>query len=212
MLTLYAIPPSLYCAKLRIVLRHKGLEWTELPPPGGYGLAEYKTHVPSGNLPALRDGDLLLADSEAIAEYLNDKHPTPPMLPADILARAKARERSRFHDTRLEPAVRALFPYLPGKGEAPAGFLNNQAETINTRLVQLGQMLSDTPDAGTELTLAECGYPITLAWLDAIGQPMGLAITMPESVIAYRGKAESHAAVAEELAAYRPILATFLGR
>ena len=212
MLTLYAIPPSLYCAKLRIVLRHKGLEWTELPPPGGYGSAEYKTHVPSGNLPALRDGDLLLADSEAIAEYLNDKHPTPPMLPADILARAKARERSRFHDTRLEPAVRALFPYLPGKGEAPAGFLNNQAETINTRLVQLGQMLSDTPDAGTELTLAECGYPITLAWLDAIGQPMGLAITMPESVIAHRGKADSHAAVAEELAAYRPILATFLGR
>jgi len=212
MLTLYAIPPSLYCAKLRIVLRHKGLEWTELPPPGGYGSAEYKAHVPSGNLPALRDGDLLLADSEAIAEYLNDKHPTPPMLPADILARAKPRERSRFHDTRLEPAVRALFPYLPGKGEAPAGFLNNQAETINTRLVQLGQMLSDTPDAGTELTLAECGYPITLAWLDAIGQPMGLAITMPESVIAYRGKAESHAAVAEELAAYRPILAAFLGR
>jgi glutathione S-transferase len=212
MLTLYAIPPSLYCAKLRIVLRHKGLEWTELPPPGGYGSAEYKTHVPSGNLPALRDGDLLLADSEAIAEYLNDKHPMPPMLPADPQTRAKARERSRFHDTRLEPAVRALFPYLPGRGDAPAGFLTSQAETINARLTQLGQMLSDTPDAGMELTLAECGYPITLAWLDAIAQPMDLAITMPKSVIAYRAKAESHTAVADELAQYRPILATFLGQ
>ena len=60
MLTVYTIPVSLYCAKLRITLRFKALEWHEIPPPGGYGSAEYKTVVPSGNLPALRDGDLLL--------------------------------------------------------------------------------------------------------------------------------------------------------
>ena len=70
MLSVYAIPVSLYCAKLRILLRHKGLEWEEVPPPGGYGSDEYKRVAPSGNLPALRDGDLLLGDSEAIAEYL----------------------------------------------------------------------------------------------------------------------------------------------
>ena len=81
MLTIYAIPISLYCAKLRILLRHKKIQWQELPPPGGYGSAEYKSIVPSGNLPALVDGSLLLADSEAIAEYLNEKYPNPPMLP-----------------------------------------------------------------------------------------------------------------------------------
>ena len=53
MLKLYSIPMSLYCAKTRVLLRHKGLEFEEMPPPGGYGSDEYKTYVPSGNLPAL---------------------------------------------------------------------------------------------------------------------------------------------------------------
>ena len=47
MLTVYTVPISLYCAKLRIVLRHKQLEWNEQMPPGGYGSDEYKTVVVS---------------------------------------------------------------------------------------------------------------------------------------------------------------------
>ncbi|MDH3762969.1 MAG: hypothetical protein OEU50_18480 [Gammaproteobacteria bacterium] len=32
MLTLYATPESLYCAKLRILLRHKQVRWQEIEP------------------------------------------------------------------------------------------------------------------------------------------------------------------------------------
>ena len=112
MLKIYSVPISLYCAKLRIVLRNKELEWEELPPPGGYGSDEYKKIVPSGNLPALIDGQLLIADSEAIAEYLEEMHPSPAMLPAEPDLRAKTREIGRFHDTRLEPELRKLFKIL----------------------------------------------------------------------------------------------------
>ena len=83
MLAIYSVPISLYCAKLRIVLRHKKLEWNEQAPPGGYGSDEYKTVVASGNLPALVDGSLVIADSEAIAEYLEEKYPVPAMLPGE---------------------------------------------------------------------------------------------------------------------------------
>jgi glutathione S-transferase/maleylpyruvate isomerase len=75
MLTIYSVPVATYCAKLRITMRHKGLAWEELPPPGGYGSAEYKAIVPSGNLPAMVDEGFMLADSEAIAEYLNEAYP-----------------------------------------------------------------------------------------------------------------------------------------
>ena len=61
MLKVYAVPISLYCAKLRILLRHKSLDWQEELPPGGYGSAAYREVVPSGNLPALVDGALLIA-------------------------------------------------------------------------------------------------------------------------------------------------------
>ena len=37
MLTIYSVPVAVYCAKLRIILRHKSIPFQELPPPGGYG-------------------------------------------------------------------------------------------------------------------------------------------------------------------------------
>lgn len=208
MLQVYAIPVSLYCAKLRILLRHKGLAWGEIPPPGGYGSDAYKAHVASGNLPALRDGELLIADSEAIAEYLDELHPAPPMLPASPAARAKIRERSRFHDTRLEPALRAVFPYLSKQGPAPETVIAAQAREITARLSQLARLLD--PDAGAELSLGDCGHPVTFAWLEALGPRIGMALEWPEPVIAYRERLSRLPAVAAELADYTPKLTAFL--
>ncbi len=210
MLTVYAIPVSLYCAKLRILLRHKGLQWREIPPPGGYGSDEYKQSVPSGNLPALVDGDLQLADSEAIAEYLNEKHPEPAMLPQDPGARAKVRERSRFHDTRLEPALRVLFAYIDTP-EPDRSVCDAQSKAITARLGQLGRILDETsPGSDDMLTLADCGYPITFSWIEALSPRFGLTVEWPEAVLAYSRTISHHPAVAEELAEYRPRLEALL--
>lgn len=209
MLTIFAIPPSLYCAKLRIVLRHKSLEWRETPPPGGYGSAAYKQVVPSGNLPAMIDGDLLLADGEAIAEYLEERHPEAPLLPRAPADRAKMRERGRFHDTRLEPALRALFGSI--EPDCRDAALNaRQSAILSEKLGQLGRMLETGPDLS--FGLGDCGYPITFAWIDALTAPLALNIAWPEPVIAYRARIEAEPAVAAELAAYRPILRGWVER
>lgn len=210
MLTVYAIPVSLYCAKLRILLRHKALAWREVPPPGGYGSDDYKSIVPSGNLPALVDGDLLLADSEAIAEYLNESHPEPPMLPVDPPMRAKARERSRFHDTRLEPAVRALFPLIAPERRDPS-VAESQTRAINERLAQFAAMLAEgTPGIGNMLSLGDCGFPITFSWIEALTPVLGLSVIWPEAIAAYREFLDDCPAVAAELSEYRPRLAEWL--
>jgi glutathione S-transferase/maleylpyruvate isomerase len=208
MLTIYTIPVSLYCAKLRLLLRHKGLGWQELAPPGGYGSKEYRQLVPAGNLPALKDGDLLLSDSEAIAEYLNEKYSIPAMLPDDISVRANIRQLSRFHDTRMEPAVRALFSFLPPSPGDPA-FFEAQFTKINTRLQQLAQVLEDG-HAVEELTLGDCGFPITFVWLDVLSSLFEQTIEWPEAVAAYRSKIEQHPAVAAELSDYVPKLTHWL--
>lgn len=210
MLTVYAIPVSLYCAKLRILLRHKDLEWREVPPPGGYGSDEYKQTVPSGNLPALVDGDLLIADSEAIAEYLNERHLEPAMLPDNPAERAKVRELSRFHDTRLEPAVRKLFPHM-AESARDASVFEKQSIAISARLGQLAQMLHKAGHHGSHnLTLGDCGFPITFAWLDGLTPKLGLEITWPETVSAYRSHLLAHKAIADELAEYGPRLEEWL--
>lgn len=209
MLTIFTIPTSLYCAKLRIALRHKNIEWREVPPTGGYGSAAYKKIVPSGNLPAMLDGDLLLADGEAIAEYLEERYPSPPLLPQGPADRAKMRERGRFHDTRLEPALRALFGAIePGKRDASLNA--RQSIALSEKLGQLGRML----EAGPALSfgLGDCGYPVTFAWIDSLTQPLSLAVEWPQSIVAYRARIEAEPAVVAELAAYRPILDDWVAR
>jgi len=208
MLKIYAIPVSLYCAKLRILLRHKKIQWQEELPPGGYGSAEYHSVVPSGNLPALVDGDMLIGDSEAIAEYLNEKFPKPAMLPDNLQTRAKVRELSRFHDTRLEPALRALFSEVPS-AQRNSTLLTAKAEALSARIQQLAVLVNGEV---RDFSLGDCGYAITFAWISMLQGPLGIDMRWPEAVIAYRHWLEQCPAVAAELADYRPKLEAWLAR
>ena len=209
MIKIYAIPISLYCAKLRILLRHKELEWEEVPPPGGYGSDEYKKTVPSGNLPAIVVDGLLIADSEAIAEYLNEKYPHPPMLSECLNSRAQMRERSRFHDTRLEPEVRKLFVHIsPGNRDQSA--INLISSSISARLLQLSQMLDSNSGMNNALGLGDCGFPISFIWLDELTRILALKIIWPENIYLYRQRINEIPAVKAEINSYYPKLSDYL--
>ena len=204
MLTIYSTAESLYCAKLRILLRHKQVQWREVEPEGGCGSTQYRELIHSGTMPALIDGDLVLADSEAIAEYLNDTVAEPTMLPDDPRARAKCRERSRFHDTRLEPEVRKLFPHV-APATRDADFVRTQAEVIGVRLQELSRLLqSDDWLDPQRLYLGDCGFPICFAWIDAFATCMGIELDWPNMLREYRSGLETHQAVKIELVDYAP--------
>ena len=70
-------------------------------------------------------------------------------------------------------------------------------------------MLPD--DAGARLSLGDCGFPITLDWLESLVPLMGLDVTVPSTVQTYRARVEAHPPVSAELADYNPKLAAFLG-
>ncbi len=204
MITLYSIPPSLYSAKTRLVLRAKGLEWTDVPPPGGYGSDEYKQVVPAGTLPAIDHDGFVLAESEAINEYLNEAYPDPAMLPADLRQRAQARALSRFHDTRLEPVLRAIFPHV-----APArrdnAFVANQAQLLSERLGQLAQIAHPSPLLfGERLSLADCGYPISFLFIETLAELVGFSVDWPAAIKAYGEALRNENTVAAEFETYRP--------
>lgn len=205
MMKLFAIPVSLYCAKLRIVLRHKKLTWEEVPPPGGYGSAAYKDLVPGGSLPALETDGHLLSDSEAIAEYLNELYPEPDMLPGNILDRARLRERSRFHDTRLEPALRALFPMIGNHSDAQE--ISAKWAALNERLVQMETLL---PEASPCLTLADCGLPVTCLWVDELATHFRMDPVLSGRMRAYLEGLYAHGAVRDELSQYAPRLKAWM--
>lgn len=192
---LYSVPHSLYCAKTRILLRAKGIAWQEHSP--AEDRAGFSAASPFGNLPALQHGDFTLSDSEAIAEYLEEAFPEPPMLPQSLPLRARMRERGRFHDTRLEPAVRLLFPLVARPDAATA---TRAQEAVSVRLVHLARLLAWPLPFG----LGDCGYAPTFLWIDLLAEDLGLSITWPDAVRTWRAELAAIPAVAEELRAYQP--------
>ncbi|MEP5760322.1 MAG: glutathione S-transferase family protein [Litoreibacter sp.] len=206
---IYSVDHSLYCAKLRILLRHKGIQFSEAPPPGGGGSAEYLSYVPSGNIPALVDGELTLTDSEAIAEYIEEKHPTPAMLPNTLIERAQSRERSRFADTRLEPALRLTFPHVAPTTRDHDAVARAHTQ-MNKQLRALAQLLSRVSLPRDILWMGDCGTIVTLEWMALMEDTVYPALTWPDTVKAYRADMRLHQAVDDELNSYRPHMDHYL--
>ncbi|MBN9089428.1 MAG: glutathione S-transferase family protein [Reyranella sp.] len=102
---LYEHPLSSYAQKVKIALREKGLKFDlETPNALGSGKAAgpFAVASPRNEVPALIDGEARIFDSTIILEYLEDKHPSPPLLPRDPAARAEARMIEDVCDTLYE--------------------------------------------------------------------------------------------------------------
>ena len=106
MLRLYDHPFSPYAQKVKIALREKGQAF-EAPLPNGVGAGgaggEFLEANPRAEVPALIDGDVRLFDSTIILEYIEDKWPKPPLLPAAPAERARVRMLEEVMDTHYEP-------------------------------------------------------------------------------------------------------------
>jgi maleylpyruvate isomerase len=96
MLRLYSYFRSSAAYRVRIALNLKELEYSVVPVHllrggGQHHCAEYVARNPAGLVPTLEVGAAALTQSLAILEYLEDAYPTPPLLPADPLGRARVR-------------------------------------------------------------------------------------------------------------------------
>ena len=202
MMILYDLPISSYGCKTRILLWHKNLQWQSIAPPDGYGSKAYCEIIPAGTIPALDDDGFKLCDSEAIAEYINEIAPTPAMLPLDVKDRAISRSLSRFHDSRIEPLVRAYFDQVtPAYGDQ--NFIQDNAELLKTRFNQLAGMVTPAPFlCGNTLSLADCGFVPTFAILNRLQPLLGVSIQLTDSIRDYETALAKHPSVKDELHRY----------
>ncbi len=106
MLKLYEHPFSPYAVKVKIALREKNVAFEPLQSvrtEDGYFTAEYVAANPRAEVPTLIDGDVGIFDSTIILEYIEDKWPTPAMLPKSPAERARVRMLEEVMDTHYEP-------------------------------------------------------------------------------------------------------------
>lgn len=120
---LYSGPLSLFTAKVRIALDEKAIPYQRIDV--GWSLASrYEPHHPEvvarnpkKQVPVLVDGDVTVYDSTLIFEYLEDRHPEPPLFPKSVAERARCRRLEAAADEILFPPVWSLIEegfYPPG--------------------------------------------------------------------------------------------------
>jgi glutathione S-transferase/RNA polymerase-associated protein len=109
---LYDHPLSPYAQKCRIAFREKGVAFEARLPAGigaGAGFEPAFTAAsPRGEVPALVDGEARVFDSTIILDYIEERWPEPPLLPASPAERARVRMIEEAMDTHYEPINWAL--------------------------------------------------------------------------------------------------------
>ncbi len=103
MIKLYEHPFSPYVQKVKISLFEKNIPFeTEIPNAFSGGPTDFGQSNPRLEVPALIDDGFAIFDSTVILEYLEDKWPKPPMLPAAPRDRARVRMIEDLCDTYYE--------------------------------------------------------------------------------------------------------------
>jgi glutathione S-transferase len=83
MLELHQFELSHYVEKVRLILDYKGLAYRKLEVTPGIGQIDLYRLSGQRQVPVLQDGTQIIADSTAIAEYLERQYPDRPIIPTE---------------------------------------------------------------------------------------------------------------------------------
>jgi glutathione S-transferase len=107
-LNLYDADRCPYCARVRIVLAEKDVEFETV----AIDLADRPEWIyeknPLGKVPILEEDSFVLPESDVIMQFLEERYPEPALLPADPAARAQVRLAIHRFDVNLGSAYYAF--------------------------------------------------------------------------------------------------------
>lgn len=151
MLTLFEHPLSPYVQKVKIALREKGIPFQVMTPTGiGSGGAggDFVDANPRAEVPAVIDGDVRIFDSTVILEYIEDKWPSPTLLPATPAERARVRMIEDVMDTQFEAinwALGEIHRFRRADGALADALIGTAAKQTAGFLAWLERTLGDRP-------------------------------------------------------------------
>jgi len=102
-LTVYGASLSPFVRKVCIALTEKQVPYEQIQIDPAKLPENFHELSPFGRIPALKDGDNVLADSAVILSYLERKYPTHPLSYEDPYLQAKVQWFEKFADYELAP-------------------------------------------------------------------------------------------------------------
>lgn len=162
MLKLCGFAVSNYYNKVKLTLLEKGIEfeeelvWIDRSP----ALLESS---PLGKVPYIKLDEGTLCESQVIIEYLEDRYPQIPLLPADPFAAAKVRELVVFLELHLELVARELYPLAFFGGTITDEVKVRTQKQLKRNVNAFAKLAKFAPYiAGSEFTMADCAAVVHL--------------------------------------------------
>ncbi|MGR3634577.1 MAG: FtsZ-binding protein FzlA [Shimia sp.] len=172
---LFHVPMSPFCRKVRLCMGEKRLEvelveeryWEQDP--------DFLRRNPAAKVPILKMDGKMMADSNAICEYLEEKYPEPALMPRDADGRYEVRRMVAWFDDKFHHEVTSKLLYervnkkLMGAGYPDSGNVKAGAKAIKYHLDYMAWLLDHRRWlAGDVMTMADFAAAAHLSALDYI--------------------------------------------
>jgi glutathione S-transferase len=184
-LVLYDAPRCPYCARARIALAEKGVEFEVVEIDLSDRPRWLFEKNATGRVPVLEEDGRALPESEVIMEFLEERYPEPPLLPADPADRALARLLIRRADELTDPY------YAVRRGDDGA------SDQLDSALGRLDAVLAERPFlGGEEFGLADIAY---VPWLLRARDMLGISLDGFPALTDWLARLEQRPSVAAEV-------------
>lgn len=144
MLRLISATPSPYARKVRIALAEKGLPFELLTEVPWHASTATPRHNPLEKLPVLllQDGGSVY-ESSFILQWLELKHPDPPLLPDGIDGKLAARRLEVLCDGVCDALVLTFFERMRPETHRSREWLARQRRKIDGGLAEMARLVGD---------------------------------------------------------------------
>jgi glutathione S-transferase len=185
MLTLYDAARCPYCARVRIVLAEKDVEYEPIEIDLTDRPAWIYEKNATGRVPVIEEEGWLLPESAVIMEFLEERYPEPPLLARDAADRALARLWIFRHDDFTKPY------YALRRGEDAA------AARLDVEFGKLDAALAAQPWlGGSEYGLADIAY---VPWVLRARDLLGVSLERQPAVALWLERLVERPAIAMEV-------------
>lgn len=175
MITLYHVPLSPFCRKVRLVLAEKKLDVELVEERYWERDTDFLRRNPAGKVPVAKIDGLTLSDSVAITEYIEETRKDPALMPDDAAGRAEVRRLVAWFDDKFHAEVTTKLLYervnkkLTKEGYPDSGNVKAGAKAIKFHLDYMAWLLEERHWlAGSSMSLADFAAAAHLSALDYI--------------------------------------------
>ncbi len=146
MARLYHVPLSPFCRKVRLSLAEKKVEVELVEERYWEADPDFMRRNPAGKVPVLKIDGVMMCESAAICEYIEETRPEPALMPKDPVARQEVRRLVGWFDDKFHHEVTSKLLY----------------ERVNKKVMKQGYPDSSNVKAGAKAIKYHLDY---MTWL-----------------------------------------------